>query len=315
MDAALITTIIILAAVIGFLASLFGIGGGFLMMPTMILVLGMDTHITVGTISLVIFFMSLSASIAYGRQRRIDYKFALIIGIASVTGSYYGAYTTSFVPGVMIILMFGLSQVFLSALMGLKKTEHEKSGHLVGGSLEEDEKVEEPMAQDLVEPVIVPSEPSDMKSSPIEEEEEKKWYMFSREWIDKDGVVYKYGCNMLIVMPLSFFAGFLSSLLGIGGGTLYVQIFIFLCGMSIHMAIASSMFVIFLSRISGTIMFMQMGQLDYFVGLIFVIGMIFGAQLGAYVSRRIQSKYLKPMAAMMMGVIAVRMIVLAVVGQ
>jgi len=125
------------------------------------------------------------------------------------------------------------------------------------------------------------------------------------------GLHYEYDANILIALPLSFIAGFLSSMLGIGGGTLFIQIFVFVCAMPIHLAIASSMFMIFLTSISSTLTYIGLEQIDYIVGIAYAIGMVAGAQLGAFIGKKIKSAYLKKLAAIMIIIIAVRMIIFA----
>ncbi|MCP4760247.1 MAG: sulfite exporter TauE/SafE family protein [archaeon] len=278
--------LVLIAIGIGFLASLFGIGGGFLLVPTMIMYVGLSEHQTVATASFVIIFLALSSSIAYARQKRIDYKITAILMLASLVGSVIGALFTEFVSGQFIIIMFGIVESVLAIILGLKKTPNEKIQ------------------------VTIVNEKSIEKSK---NEDIKKSYYIERRIVDSDGKEYQYEANILLAFPLTFLAGFLSSLLGIGGGTLYIQIFVFLCGMSIHLAIASSIFTIFFSSIASAGTFALMGQIDYGVGFAYAIGMVVGAQLGALINKKIESKLLKKLAALMILIIAVRMIIFAVV--
>ena len=206
----------------------------------------------------------------------------LILGGGSVIGSVLGANITILVPGPLILVLFGCIQIPLALILGLKKTPEEKNN---------DEKKKDSRLKN--------------KTS------KKKWYILSRFQTDKDGNVYKYRANILLAFPFIVLAGFLSSFLGIGGGTLYVQIFVFICGMSIHMAIASSMFSIFLTTIGSSITFAALGQIDYIVGIAFAIGTILGAQIGAVISKKIKSNILKKLASVMILIIAIRMIIFA----
>jgi uncharacterized membrane protein YfcA len=67
----------LVGAFIGILAAMFGLGGGFLIVPTLNF-LGVEIHHAVGTSSAAIVFTSLSSAIAYHRQRRIHYKAGLL---------------------------------------------------------------------------------------------------------------------------------------------------------------------------------------------------------------------------------------------
>ncbi len=286
MDALMFVLIVALAVGIGFIASLFGIGGGFLLNPAMVLILGMTVSSTVGTIPCIILVMSLSSTIAYSRQKRIDFMLAIIVVSTSVLGSVLGALTTLLLTGQVILVMFGIVEIILALILATKRNQQELRSS-VGAS------------GDLLEPP--------RKNLPR--------YVLSREHVDAEGNRFTYSSNLLWAMPLSFVAGFLSSMLGIGGGTLYIQIYTFLCGMSIHMAIACSMFSIFLTSISGFITFAAVGAVDYMVALAFGLGCVVGAQFGARVNKKIHSRYLKPMAALMILVIAINMIFFAIVNN
>ena len=300
-DLTIYVLIILLAILIGFIASLFGIGGGFLLVPSMILLLGMETHMTVGTVPFIILFMSLSSTIAYARQKRIDFKITAIFLTASIIGSILGAITTTAVSGKFILVTFGVVESVLAIILAVFKSPQEKQ-----------EAIKRQLSGKEINQINLPEENKhDNKSSTTNSE--KKWFLIQRNLVDSDGNHYNYQANILLGFPLCFIAGFLSSLVGIGGGTLYIQIFVFLCGMPIHIAIACSMFTIFISSISGTITFASLGQINYAVGIVYAIGMVIGAQFGAIVNKKIHSKYLKPMAAAMILFIAIRMIYFALI--
>ena len=300
----LFTTIVFLAIGIGFLASLFGIGGGFLLNPSMILLLYMQVKETVGTSAFIIMFMSLSSIIAYMKQKRIDYKIALILSVTNLLGSILGAYAVMGVSAQSILIMFGVIEAGLAIILGLKKTPDEKKLEAIGNITINN--IHNQNNQIEINKNNLKSNKSDLESN-------NKWYKLERKHTDSDGNKYEYTANILIALPLTFIAGFLSSLLGIGGGTLYIQIFVFFCAMSIHMAIASSMFMIFWSAIVSTITFASLGQINYSVGIAFAIGMVIGAQLGARVSKKIEAKNLKKWAAILIVIIAIRMIYFAIV--
>lgn len=276
MDIWLFLLIVTIAIGIGTLASLFGIGGGFLLYPTMLLFLGLTEQESVASISLVIVFMAFSSVLAYGRQKRIDFKVTGIIAISTIAGSVIGAITTNYVQGNTITILFGTVEAVLAIILGLKRTPEPRNK------------------------IIIQSE--------------SKWYIMNREHVDSDGAIFKYSIQLVPASIVSFIAGFFSSLLGIGGGTLYIQIFVFLCGMTIHMAIACSMMTIFVSAISSFSTFVFVGEIYYLIAIAFGIGMVIGAQMGARINKRIKSKYLKPLAAGLILFISIRMIILAITG-
>ncbi len=315
----LLLIIALIAIGIGFIASLFGIGGGFLLLPSMITLVGMETHLAVGTVAFVIPFMALSSTVAYIKQKRIDFRTTSLILFSSIVGSILGAGATSLITGKTILILFGVVEIILAFILGTKKTEmkEQASGQIHSNPnpnptlMENIHKVK--INQEYSKEIKDPKDNNNKQYNAInnKHQEYKKWFIIHRKIIDSDGIVHEYHGNLVYALPLSFLAGFLSSLLGIGGGTLYIQIFVFLCGMPIHIAIASSMFTILVTTFSGAITFSLMNQVEYTIGIAYAIGMIIGAQFGAAANKKIKSQYLKPMAAIMITIIAFRMIIFA----
>ncbi len=278
-----IPLIIIIAIVVGFLASMFGIGGGFLIVPTEVFLLSMDTHLAMGTSTFIIIFMSASAVIGYRRQKRIDYYVTGILLFASIPGTILGGIVGKATSEQLLIFLFGLIEMVLAIILAVKKTP------------------EKELTKKLEAGVCIVEE----KSS------RGKWWILSRHIIDSEGYREDYKANLLLAFPLSFLAGFLSTFLGIGGGTINIQILYFCCGMGIHVTIASSMFMIFISSITGSLTQFALGYVDIVVGLLFAIGIVIGAQFGTRINKRIASHKLKIWAAIIIIIIAVNMIFLS----
>ncbi len=103
----------------------------------------------------------------------------------------------------------------------------------------------------------------------------------------------KSGKTIAMGAGLSFFGGLASGLLGIGGGLLVVPIMTFAMGMAIHFATATSMFTMIFTSVSGVVQHNQANQINFESALLLALGAIFGAQVGAYTSKRISSKNLR----------------------
>lgn len=104
---------------IGILAAMFGLGGGFLVVPTLNF-LGVEIHHAVGTSSAAVVFTSLSSAIAYHRQRRIHYKAGLLLALTAVPGAYIGAWATSYISPAQLKIIFGVV-LFLVAIKIYRK--------------------------------------------------------------------------------------------------------------------------------------------------------------------------------------------------
>ena len=105
---------LLLGFIVGLIAAFFGIGGGVLFVPILIIIFNLPPTIAVGTSLLAIFITSTSSTIAYARQKKIYYKLGLILEMASVPGAVIGAYITTIIPGEYLKKVFSIFLVFVA---------------------------------------------------------------------------------------------------------------------------------------------------------------------------------------------------------
>jgi uncharacterized membrane protein YfcA len=77
----------------GLLAGLLGIGGGVLMVPAMVLLLGMDQHVAQGTSLLVIIPAAALGSFTHHRHGRLALRDAAAVAVGGVLGAALGSIT------------------------------------------------------------------------------------------------------------------------------------------------------------------------------------------------------------------------------
>ncbi|MEM2202529.1 MAG: sulfite exporter TauE/SafE family protein [Candidatus Bathyarchaeia archaeon] len=114
--------------------------------------------------------------------------------------------------------------------------------------------------------------------------------------------------KMLYGLFLSFFGGVASGLLGIGGGVVLVPVMCYALSFPIHFAIPTSMFIMIFTSISGVVSHVQQGNVNALYGVYLGVGSVVGAQVGAYTSRRLSSRSLNLLFAVMLLVASVNMI-------
>lgn len=90
-----------------------GLGGGFLMVPLLRLIYGMDPAVAAGTSLVLVFANSLSGSIAYLRRKRVDVRAGLLIAAGAFPTSIAGAILVSHVSGLLFDALYA---VFLLAV-------------------------------------------------------------------------------------------------------------------------------------------------------------------------------------------------------
>lgn len=83
---------LLLGFAVGILTMLLGVGGGFIMVPAMIYLLGMSTNVVVGTSLFQILFVTATATLVHATTTKaVDIVLAALLLIGSVTGAQYGA--------------------------------------------------------------------------------------------------------------------------------------------------------------------------------------------------------------------------------
>lgn len=81
-----------LGAIIGFLASIMGVGGGFIMVPALIYLLKVPTNVVIGTSLFQIVFVSAYTTIVHAATNQtVDVVLALVLMLGGVAGAQYGA--------------------------------------------------------------------------------------------------------------------------------------------------------------------------------------------------------------------------------
>lgn len=263
---------ILLGLGVGTYGTLIGAGGGFVLMPILLLLYPQQSPALLTSISLaVVFFNAASGSEAYARMGRIDYRSGLIFAAAAVPGAVLGALSTNLVPRQVFDAIFGVMLTAGAAYL-LFKSKDRAFGVL-----------------------------SDAPG------------LTRRRIVDHTGFVHEYAFKVRTGVILSLFVGFLSSFLGIGGGIIHVPALVYLLGFPVHVATATSHFILALMALAGTLVHVSTGV--FFHGIhrtvYLALGVMVGAQLGAHLSNRIQDRWIMNSLALALVFVGLRILLQA----
>ncbi len=266
--------LILIGFLIGTVGTLIGAGGGFILVPLLIILHPKFTPEIITAISMaVVACNAISGSAAYMANKRVDYKAGIIFAICTIPGSILGVLTTKIIPRdvfdiIFGILLFGLA-IFLF-LKGGKKTT-----------------VSKPVAA------------------------HKGWVQ--HHLIDKWNEKYDFAFDMRKGTILSVFVGYFSPLLGIGGGIIHVPAMVEWLRFPVHIATATSHFILAIMATVSVVVHIFQGSyndpliLKMVIGL--VIGVIPGAQVGAWLSRKIKGKIIIKSLAVCLAIVGVRILI------
>ena len=97
-----------------------GLGGGFLMVP-LLLMMGFAAQKAVGTSFLAILVLSISALIAHNKLANVDYRVGLLLGIGGIVGAQIGARLVEHVSTASFKKIFAMVLVGLALYLFFKK--------------------------------------------------------------------------------------------------------------------------------------------------------------------------------------------------
>ena len=134
---------------------------------------------------------------------------------------------------------------------------------------------------------------------------------------DSEGVEYRYRFNLALATLFSVGVGFVSSLLGIGGGIIHVPLLTSFFAFPAHVATATSHFVLMIMAGVGTGTHLVRGDFQdpalVLRTILLAVGVTVGAPIGARLSQRIQGRLIIRLLAAALGVVGLRLLLAAVV--
>lgn len=255
-----------LGLIIGLISGLFGVGGGFLLVPLLNSFFGIPYSLAVGTTLGQMFFTAFSGSARHIVQKNVDLKMALLLLTGSLPGLLLGigimnslqtpiTYTIRGRQVTQLDLIMSIIYLFFLISLGTfmvwetccRRTdpgEHHgfSLGFLLGLSWK-------PL-------VRVPS---------LGEREVSAWF-FSL---------------------LGLGVGILSGLLGVGGGFILMPALVYLMGTSSHYAVGTSLLQTLVVSMAGATLHFMHGNVNLWMVLYLAVGSITGAQLGAFITSKV----------------------------
>ncbi|WP_313892903.1 sulfite exporter TauE/SafE family protein [Psychrobacillus sp.] len=140
-----------------------------------------------------------------------------------------------------------------------------------------------------------------------------KWFVENgkkRTFTDDKGT-YIYGYPIWFALLLTFGVGFASGLFGIGGGSIIVPAMILLFLFPPHVAVATSMFMVFLSALVNSATHMSLGNIPWLYTIPVIPAAYIGAKIGASLNKKLNSNTLVFALRIVLLLLGVRSIIAA----
>lgn len=110
-----------LGAAVGMMTAIMGVGGGFLLVPAMIYLLGMSTAVVVGTSLFQIIFVTAAVTVLHAvNTRSVDIILAILLLVGGVVGAQFGARVAQRLGGEHLRAALGLIVFLVSARLAVE---------------------------------------------------------------------------------------------------------------------------------------------------------------------------------------------------
>lgn len=268
-----------LGATVGFLSGLFGVGGGFLLTP-LLTFLGVPSAVAVATSTSHVVASSVSGAMTQYRRGNIDIKMGSVMLAGGLAGTYIG------VEIVKLLRRAGLFELTVSLTYVIFLG-------IVGTII-------------LVEGINSSRQAQVTGAGALRKSGRHSWI---------DGLPFKMRfprskLYISIVPPvvIGMFVGFMSAIMGIGGGFVIIPAMIYLLRMPTGLVIGTSLFqIVFVGALGTVLHAVENKTVDIVLAAILIAGGVIGAQFGTMAGEKIRGEHLRVLLGALILLVAARM--------
>lgn len=267
-----------LGLAVGFLSGMFGIGGGFIMTP-LLLMIGIPSAVAVSTGAAQVMAAGVSGAMAQWRRGNVDFRLGAVLLAGGFVGALLGVRCLTVLKrygqlDLTIALLFSVLLGVVGTLMlveSLQSMRRQKAGRQV-----------------------------------------QRRRAGQHTWMERLPLKTRFPTTRLyisIIPPLLLgaFVGLLTGIMGVGGGFITVPALVYLLRSSTRVAVGTSLFqVVFVAGFT-TIMHAWTNQtIDLMLAIPLMVGGVIGAQFGVTAAERLNAQQLRALLGVLVLLAAVR---------
>lgn len=260
----------------GFLGALTGLGGGVVIVPFLTLIFGIDIRYAIGASLVSVIATSSGAASAYVKEGYTNVRLGMFLEVATTFGAIVGAIVAAKISTRSLAIVFGIVLLYSAYLSRQNPPEH--LNNLPPNSL------------------AIRLKLNGTYPTPTGEQS-----------YNVRGVPFGFG--------LMFFAGILSGMLGIGSGALKVLAMDKIMHIPFKVSTTTSNFMIGVTAAASAGIYLNRGYIDPGLAMPVMLGVLFGALLGARVLVRANVNILRNIFSIVILVLAVEMIYKGLTGR
>jgi uncharacterized protein len=268
-----VIVILLFSVLAGFVGALFGLGGGILIVPFLTLVEGVPVPLAVGASLVSVVATSSSSAATYVRDHLTNIRVGMFLEIGAVAGALTGASVAGYFPAWLLFILFGILLLYTTAVMFRGRRVDFPTG-------------------------VTPDRTSIALSLGSEYEEHSQ-----------NMAVKKYDVTRTpLTLVITYFAGIVSALLGVGGGLINVPTLNLISKVPVKVASATSNFMIGVTAAASSSVYLFRGDVNPLLTAPLIIGVTGGAIIGTRVLKTTPPTKLKIAFGVLLAAISVLMI-------
>lgn len=251
--------------IIGIIAGIFGVGGGFLLVPLMNILLGIPIEIAAGSATCYIIGTSTTGVIKHYHKGNMEIKAAVYISF----GSIFGAVSGDILQDILVFLAGGNNILFEQIMQSVFVLLLILIAWVMSGKSKYDERSD-------IRPVTFFQK---MKLGPDTDLPRSK----------------QIGVNIIGLFGIGFLGGLLTGLMGISGGVLFMPILVLGVGLAPHLAVGTSLAVVLAGSISAIIKksLSGGGKVSLPIAVALLAAGAVGVRIGLFISHKLHGERLK----------------------
>lgn len=264
---------------VGFLSGLFGVGGGFLITPLLIFY-NIPPAVAVGTGANQVIGSSISGALAHFKRGTLDFKLGTVLLVAGIFGSTIGVYAFSLLRQLgQLDLAVSILYVFMLGSIG---------------------------SMMLAESISALRQSRNGQPAPVKKSGQHNWiHRLPLKMRFRTSKIY---VSIIPVAMIGAGIGFLSSIMGVGGGFVMVPALIYLLKVPTNVVVGTSLFqIVFVSAYTTIVLSTTNQTVDIVLALLLMVGGVAGAQYGAEIGRKLRGEQLRALLALLVLAVAIRL--------
>lgn len=272
--------LVALGLAVGILSGLFGIGGGFILTP-LLMFLGIAPAIAVGTGAALVTASSVTGALAHWQRRNVDLRLGAYLVIGGLLGVLGGIRLQQALKALGQLDVFTtLSYVVLLGVVGTLM---------------------------LIESTRA------LLAARVDRPSPKRRRGAHHSWIQGLPLKQRFRAaklymSILPALGIGVLVGWLTAIMGVGGGFLLVPALIYILRIPTRIAFGTSAFqIIFVTACATVLQAVQNTSVDIFLAAPLIAGGVTGAQIGVGLSQRLQADWARWLLGFMVVAVGLRM--------